>query len=293
MTTLMRLNDSDGNKKAILDIQDSYTVHVRGFIQFLDNKGLDLTIESLVEYRDHLKQKRVKANTLNKRLSACKNRLRYLFYRSNDALDTTKTFIFEQALKSIKGKKNSKAVDKESLPSPDEIKLLMNDIKFNCQDLRTLSDKLPLWIEFLMCTGARVSEAINIRIDKDLKEKGNYIEVKLDGKGDKERTIKVDPDLISRIHSIFKGRIYLFETGTGRAYHRTYVSNQIKKAGRRVLKTEISAHSLRHIFASTALKKGWSPKKIAEALGHSKTSTTLDMYCHDLPTYSDYRELYD
>ncbi len=290
MSALIRLDDYGSKKRAILSIQDSYAPEVKDFVAFLDDRGLDITFEALKAYNEHLKGR--PAGTRNKRLSAAKNRVRFLFYRSPDALDTAKTYRFEQALKEIKGEKKSKAVDKEALPTISDVKRLMTDIRENEADKRTLADRLPLFIEFLMFTGARVSEMIGIKLS-DCREQNEYIEVRLHGKGDKERKVKVDPRLIGRVRDTFGARKQLFETGGRRPYRREYISNQIKKAGRRVLEREISAHTLRHIFATTALKKGWSPKKIAEQLGHSSTSTTLDMYCRDEPSYADVRGLFD
>lgn len=40
----------------------------------------------------------------------------------------------------------------------------------------------------------------------------------------------------------------------------------------------ITFHTLRHIFATLALESNQSPKLVQEALGHSKLSTTLDIY---------------
>lgn len=45
---------------------------------------------------------------------------------------------------------------------------------------------------------------------------------------------------------------------------------------------EITFHSLRHSFATLALEEGISPKVVQELLGHSKVSTTLDIYWQTL-----------
>lgn len=42
----------------------------------------------------------------------------------------------------------------------------------------------------------------------------------------------------------------------------------------------ITWHGLRHTFATLALEAGVSPKVVSSALGHSKLSTTLDIYWH-------------
>lgn len=290
MTALIKIDNRDSKKRAILQIRDSYTPDIKNFVNFLDSQVEDITLSGLKAYNKYLKG--LPAGTRNKRLSAAKNRVRFLFYRSPEALDTAKTYRFEQALKKIKGEKKSKAIDKEALPTISDIKRLMLDIRENKADRRTLSERLPLFIELLMFTGARVSELTGIKLT-DCKEQGEYTEIRLHGKGGKERKNKVDSGLIERIQATFKGRMYLFETASGKKYYREYISNQIKKAGQRVLDREITAHTLRHVLATEALKAGWSPKKIAIQLGHSSTSTTLDMYCRDEPDYQDLKSLYN
>ena len=290
MAALIKLDDYDSKKKALLEIRDSYTRDTQDFIAYLDKKGLELDLKGLLAYNKYLSPK--PAGTQNKRLSGAKNRVRFLFYRSPDALDTAKTYKFETVLKGIKGKRQqSKAVDKEALPTAAEIRDLIAEIGGRASDKRTLACRLPLFIDFLLQTGCRVSEMTGIKLS-DLKDMGDHIRVRLLGKGNKERMNDVDSRLIQQIREVFRGQEYLFETGCGKSYRREYVSNQIKKAGKRVLEKNISAHTLRHVFATTALKAGWSAKKIAGQLGHSSTSITLDMYVQDSPTWQDLNSLW-
>lgn len=288
---IIRLDDFDSKKKAILNIQDSYRDDTKDFIAFLDNNGLTLNLDGLLAYNKYLSNK--PAGTQNKRLSAAKNRMRFLFYRSVDAIDTAKTYRFEEVLKNIKGKKKqSRAVDKDALPDPEKIWKLISEIRKSVEGKRTLAQRLPLFIEFMLLTGCRVGELAGIKLS-DLKDREEYVRIRIRrGKGNKERFIYTYSDLLQRIHSVFQGREYLFETSFGRPYRREYISNQIKKAGIRILGISISAHTLRHVFATTALKAGWSPRKLAEQLGHSSTAITLDMYVHDSPTWQDIKNLW-
>jgi integrase len=66
----------------------------------------------------------------------------------------------------------------------------------------------------------------------------------------------------------------------------------ITRAGGRILGKRISAHSLRHAFATATIKAGWSAKKVAAQLGHSSTAITLDMYVQDAPSWQDVAELW-
>jgi len=46
----------------------------------------------------------------------------------------------------------------------------------------------------------------------------------------------------------------------------------------------ITFHGLRHTFATLALNSGLSIKEVQEMLGHSKASTTIDIYWNHVPT---------
>lgn len=48
--------------------------------------------------------------------------------------------------------------------------------------------------------------------------------------------------------------------------------------------TRIPLHGLRHSWACMALEAGVNVKIVSERLGHSKSSTTQDLYQHVTPT---------
>jgi integrase len=49
----------------------------------------------------------------------------------------------------------------------------------------------------------------------------------------------------------------------------------------------VRLHDLRHALATTLLVGGVHPKVVSEALGHSSTSFTMDVYSHVLPTMGE------
>ena len=59
------------------------------------------------------------------------------------------------------------------------------------------------------------------------------------------------------------------------------MSYEIIKAGKRILGRRISAHSMRHSFATLAIRDGASIKAVSKYLGHSSTAITMDMYVHE------------
>ncbi len=282
MTALLR-QDRDSKKAFVLRVKDSYSQDARDFVAFLDEHGLDLTLGGLKAYLEDMRARGVSAQTFNKRLAGAKKRIRQLFDRSPEGLDLGKRVRFEEVLKEIKGQKiASSRIDRDSVPTKGEIKTLIKGIR---------GSKLRLVVEFLATTGLRISELIGIRLE-DVKAADSYYLVRVLGKGQKQRAVKVSQDLIERVRKTYQGSSYLFETSGGKPLGRESVSREITRAGRRILGKHISAHSLRHAFATAAIKAGWSAKKMAAQLGHSSTAITLDMYVQDAPSWQDVADLW-
>ena len=55
-----------------------------------------------------------------------------------------------------------------------------------------------------------------------------------------------------------------------------YFTQALRRAG----VPAVHLHDARHTFATWMLEQGTQPKVVSEMLGHSKISTTLDVYSH-------------
>jgi integrase/recombinase XerD len=265
----------------ILSIDDNYSEDAAAFVSFLKSKGLGLSYEGLRAYADFLSRehdgKRYSAGTYNKRITGAKSRIRYLFEQTKESIDLTKRYQLEKALNEIKLKKiNSHAVKRDRTLTPEEIDKLVGE----CDD-----KTIALMIEFLAHTGVRVSEMLDILV-ADLKRRMDHYDLRISGKGGKERTVFVDKGLVERIRSHFQGKKYLFEH-SGSQYSRVSVSARIKNQGKVILSKDISAHTLRHSFATEKLKKTRNLQGVSKYLGHSSTATTADLYVHDELTWED------
>jgi integrase len=67
------------------------------------------------------------------------------------------------------------------------------------------------------------------------------------------------------------------------AYH----SKRIASLAESILGKHISAHSLRHSFATNMIRKTNKIVATSEYLGHSSTTMTLDMYVHEVFSLSE------
>ncbi len=281
-------------KNEILKLESNYSGDLKLFINFLNEKKLSINIESIKEYVKSLdeegfitrkgEKREFAVETYNRKISAVKKGIRYLFEKSPSSFDLNKKYRLEETLRQIKLKKKaSKEINRDLLLSPKEIEKLISKA----------SEKLGLMIQFIYSTAVRISEMTNIKVS-NIKEIERYLEIRILGKGKKERKIKVKKDLVRKIRNHFQGKEYLFETSTShRQYDRKYVSMEIKKLGWRILRKDISAHTLRHSFCTNMLKKGHSIKAISTYLGHSSVALTLDMYVHESLDWSALEDLID
>jgi integrase len=52
-------------------------------------------------------------------------------------------------------------------------------------------------------------------------------------------------------------------------------------------KAKYGLHALRHFFASWAIERGFTPKRVQALLGHSSIQMTFDRYGHLFPSLED------
>ncbi len=144
-----------------------------------------------------------------------------------------------------------------------------------------LNPEIALMSEFLWRTGLRISEKLSIRLS-DIKQISNRVyENRLIGKGSKERSTWIDSDFFKVLKQFFKPTVFLFQRSNKRPRSRSYVSMNIKRLCSRILdRRNLSAHSLRHSYATNGLEKGRSLQWVSQALGHADIETTSRYYSH-------------
>ncbi len=253
----------------ILSIDDNYKTDTKLYVDFLRKTEQSVSVQSLKNWIDELKASGKSVLTINRRVYAIKSRLRFLFGKSGDqSYDILKHFEVENDLKSMrKLKVNSKAVDPSKIISRDEIRIL----------IEKSSERTGLIIEFLYTTGCRISESLGVR-NSNIQRSRSYIIIRILGKGDKERMIKISIELHNRIKTVFKGQVYLFETVKHRKFSRQYIEREVRFSGRIHLNRRVTPHYFRHSFATHLIENTGKIKAVSKHLGHFSTSVTQDMY---------------
>ena len=146
------------------------------------------------------------------------------------------------------------------------------------------TDKLLL--DLFYATGMRLSELISL---KDSQLDVSNSQVKVLGKGNKERIIPVSKELVNQLDTYVANKKVLFSEAPsnlfvnekGKALYPKYVYNVVK-ANLSLVTTlqKKSPHILRHTFATHLTNNGADLNAVKELLGHSSLAAT-QVYTHN------------
>jgi integrase/recombinase XerD len=177
-------------------------------------------------------------------------------------------------MKLIKGRRTE-----VQLPSPEAIALLLSARLYRKAD----EPKFKTMLVLLLYTGLRIEEACSLeRLNIHLKER----EIKVLGKGNKERTVPISPEVAALLQQYIEVTpttgSYLFPGPGRRGYwDKSCFERTLKRACRKqAIVPPVHPHQLRHFFATTALRQGLSLKMTSRILGHSSVAITGDIYQH-------------
>lgn len=257
--------------------RQAYERDLRLFCKTLGFKNSDALVnvsrEQITGYMTQLKEKGLAAATIARKLAAIK--AFYRFMTAEGYMDANPAEVVEAGTKGIK------------LPrvlSEDEVVRLLSQ-----PDITTAEGfRDRTMLEMLYATGMRVSELINLTLERvDLNMK--YIIAF--GKGSKERIVplgsvaaeflqqyleKVRPKLT---HAGRNTNIVFLAFG-GHELTRQRFWQIIRAYGRKAnINKALTPHILRHSFATHLLDNGADLRSVQELLGHSDISTT-QIYTH-------------
>jgi integrase len=250
--------------------------HTNQFLRFLKehNHGLD----GLKPYAESLKDGFVgkdkehhdyTGKSQETKIGAAKAVGQYVVKRFKDSMSAEERLLWMDLKEEVKPPKYSKAIDEDKyLEWPDVQRLIAE----------TPDKKIGLMIEFLAATNCRIDEMLSAKID-NMKKNGICWRLTICGKGNKFRIVPVDFDLMDDIRTTFGSEKWVFEHN-GKQYNKNSVTTRIGTAGQTVLNRKISAHVLRHSWATEERRRKRPIEEISRAMGHSSVSTTMDIYSH-------------
>lgn len=267
------LNYLEVVKNASTHTLRNYSVDLNCFTTFLSSSPLSsITRKEIRQFLSHLSQQQLNKKTIVRRLSALRSFFKYCLENKILPIDPTETI-------------ETAKIDKKV---PLSLSYKQIEYLFELPDLSSLlgvRDRAML--ELFYSSGLRVSELVALnRSDIDAKN----FQIKLKGKGKKERIIPITQQAASWISSYLHhperhqqtdshqqekdpDAIFLNKLGTrlsARSIDRNF-AQYLKKSG---LSGKITPHTIRHTIATHWLENGMDLKTIQTLLGHSALATT-------------------
>lgn len=210
------------------------------------------------------------AKSINRKISTLKSFFKFLMRES--VVETTPMSI-------ISAPKISKRLP--VYVEEKDIQTLFEYVEFS-DDWKGKTEKLVL--QLFYNTGMRVSELVNLKISQ---VDAAYNHIKVLGKGNKERIIPVNKELLANLQEYIKhrpadsGNDHVFVNEKGKPLYARQVYSLVKKNLSMVTTVnKKSPHILRHSFATHLTSNGADLNAVKELLGHSSLAAT-QVYTHN------------
>jgi integrase/recombinase XerD len=231
----------------------------------------DIQSDALLAFLDHVESRRGNsAVTRNCRLAAVRSFVQHLLRH-----DVTRAGQYGRIL-AIRNKKALRRV--ATYLEPEEARAVIAAIDRRSRN----GERDHALLLFLYNTGARVSEALTIRACDLQLERPR--QVRLLGKGRKERICPLWPETASALHRIIpvkSGEDSLFRNTLGAPLTRDGVAYLLRKYVRSAAqdapslrKRRVTPHVMRHSCAVALLQAGIDVSVIRDYLGHASVATT-------------------
>jgi integrase/recombinase XerC len=220
-----------------------------------------------------LKEKKLSSRSINRKISTLRSFFKYHLKRGAISVIPTTNVI------SPKISKRLPVFIKES-----ETKQLLETLNIAAEDWKTLNARML--ISLFYATGMRLSELINLK-EKQLDPA--RLQVRVLGKGNKERSIPVSKEVIQGIQEYQQLKKKTFETTEdvllvtekGKRLYPKYAWLLVNKyLGQASTLDKKSPHVLRHTFATHLMNNGAELNAVKELLGHASLAAT-QVYTHN------------
>jgi integrase/recombinase XerC len=256
----------------------SYETDLRAFENYINRRYGNIILKDISHgfvrgWLADLKENGLTSKSINRKISALRSFFKYQLRTGN---------LEVSPMTKVIAPKNAKRLP--VFIKEQDTKELMRTLSGATEDWKTLNAKML--IVLLYSTGMRVSELLNLR-EKQLDFGRSQIKVL--GKGNKERIIPVSKGLIKNIEEYKQLKKKEFEktedallvTEKGKKLYPKYAYLLVKKyLGDAGTLDKKSPHVLRHTFATHLMNSGADLNAVKELLGHSSLAST-QVYTHN------------
>jgi len=275
----------------------NYERDLKVFENFLEDIGVNfnnINKKTILNYRAYLSsvdrktpknqkgEKKLGSFSINRMLSVLRSYVKYLIDMDHESP------LSPESIKLIKTEKKHPRVSEF-----DEIKrLIESPAQFEKNKIISLRNQTML--EVLFSTGMRISELLNFKLDQ-IDKKGRIF---IRGKGKKERFVYLTPRAQKCLNNYLETRTddspFSFVPYSGshnqdknKKISPSYLQRKIKKYRELLgINIPLSAHSIRHGFATYLAESGANPAAIQILLGHESLDTTT-RYVHASDRYAE------
>lgn len=221
----------------------------------------NLTPSHLTELHRHFLKKGLKSSTIKFNISVISSFFKFCIRNNLANQNPTKNLKLHKI--------------EERLPrflTLGEVKKILNQPYSNHAEHTAL-----IIINILLDTGLRISELLNAKT-KNLNLETR--ELKVMGKGGKQRTVIFNEECRELLAKLTKGKTYILtDRRTDKPLKYGRVLRDVKRFCEKCFVYGVTPHRLRHTFASLMLQNGADLSTIMELLGHSTLSAT-QIYTH-------------
>lgn len=257
----------------------SYHDDLLRFFNFLDLQFGQIKLKEISHsfvrgWLASLKEQNMTARTINRNISTLKSFFKYQLKQGH---------LEQTPMSKVIAPKMSRRLP-VFIKEEDTADLILS-LNSNTEDWKSLNAKMI--INLLYNSGMRVSELLNLKENQvDFYKK----QIKVLGKGNKERLIPVSAEILTLIREYIshkkkrfeKSDVVLLVTHKGKRLYAKYAYNIVNNILTGSIKTldKKSPHVLRHTFATHLMNNGANLNAVKELLGHSSLATT-QVYTHN------------
>lgn len=256
----------------------SYHTDLDQFFAFLSSQYDSPALASITSgfvrsWLAEMRNEGITAKTLNRKISSLKSFFKYQMKLGEVSKNPMTTIVAPKIGKRL-----------PSFVAEGDMKTLQHQVEFP-DTWKGQTEKLL--IELFYATGMRLSELIGLK-ESQLDAANN--QVKVVGKGNKERIIPISKELTSHLVEYIENKKQffsqlscpnLFINEKGRTLYPKYVYNVVKANLSQVTTLQKkSPHVLRHTFATHLTNNGADLNAVKELLGHSSLAAT-QVYTHN------------
>lgn len=270
--------------------RDTYKKALKAFTGWLSGQGIHNPVrEDILAYKEFLQAQGLSSLTVSVYMAVVRKFFEYL----------ESTIGYQNVAKGIKGAKRAKGFRKDALTVEQIRELLAHIDRSAIQGIRDYA-----LLNLMLRTGLRTIEIIKADVG-DIRQQSGEAVLWIHGKGrdSKDEFVLLTQDTLKPLYEYLqvRGRANdadpLFTSLSDRNKNERLTTRSIRRIVKQHLRgihldsARLTAHSLRHTFATIALLNGAPLIQVKEAMRHNSIETTM-IYAHSLDRVSNGAERY-